>query len=243
MLFYCHQRIRIFKRGAARACRQSSRPQWLVIAPIEIDLPSLESTAGIDDLPSCAAKDGANRVVERGQLGAVPKTILAFSGRGRCARDKDIRAAPARMRREAIPTPAVVANVTQTIDRRRDPSEPLFLHRGQKFARIASPVQTARRDWCDIETALRGETRFHRRVIKRADDEVSSGVTLRPAGKCLVLAREPDLRLRPWNIREQRCGQSQQNDRAAREKFQSPKKSATGPPSKTSMGKRSYSYS
>src|SRR5437763_6952574 len=98
MLFYCHQRIRIFKRRPAWACRQSSRAERFVVAPIEIDLPSLESAAGIDDLPSGAAKDGANRVVERGQLGAVPKTILAFSGRGGCARDKDIRAAPARMR-------------------------------------------------------------------------------------------------------------------------------------------------
>src|SRR5437763_15711930 len=123
------------------------------------------------------------------------------------------------MRRKTIAAAAIVPDVIQAVDRCGDAAESFFLYRGKELARIAPSTQTARCDRRHIETALSGEARFHRRVIKCANDEVSSGVTLRSAGQRFVLAREPDLRFRPWNIREQRCGRSQQNDRADREKF------------------------
>src|SRR2546421_12595801 len=79
---HSHQRIRIFKRRAAWSRRQVARAQRFVIAPVKIDLPSLERAAGIRDLPAGAAENCADGVVERGQLNAIHKTVFAFSSRG-----------------------------------------------------------------------------------------------------------------------------------------------------------------
>src|SRR5205085_7291152 len=147
------------------------------------------------------------------------------------------------MRRKTIAAAAIVPDVIQAVDRCGDASESFFLYRGKELARIAPSTQTARCDRCHIETALSSEARFHRRVIKRANNEVSSGVTLRSTGQRFVLAREPDLRFRPWDIGEEVSAKVQENSAGESENSQSPKKAVTGPPSKTSIGKRSYSYS
>jgi len=52
-----------------------------------------------------------------------------------------------------------------------------------------------------VESALKSETRFHRRVIKCADDEVIAIVTLRTPRKFLILIREPLHHFGPWNVR------------------------------------------
>jgi uncharacterized protein with PIN domain len=44
------------------------------------------------------------------------------------------------------------------------------LYRAQKIVRILVAVQSARRNRCRIKSPFGGETRFHRRVIKRAHD-------------------------------------------------------------------------
>src|SRR4029077_8815393 len=53
-------RIRILKRRPARPGHEPARTQWLILAIIKIDLPSTESAARIDNLPSRAAKNFAH---------------------------------------------------------------------------------------------------------------------------------------------------------------------------------------
>src|SRR5437764_1507652 len=107
------------------------------------------------------------------------------------------------MRRKTIAAAAIVPDVIQAVDRCGDASESFFLYCRQKFPGIAPSTQTARCDRRHIETALSSEARFHRRVIKRANNEVSSGVTLRPAGQQFILARQFHFCFRPWVIGEE----------------------------------------
>ncbi|PYK87098.1 MAG: hypothetical protein DMF47_04135 [Verrucomicrobia bacterium] len=51
-----------------------------------------------------------------------------------------------------------------------------------------------------IKAALEGETRFHRRVVKGADDKVFAAVPLRTVRQFFIFVREALHDLRPWNI-------------------------------------------
>src|ERR1051326_5591036 len=135
-LFHCHERVSVFKGRSAWPRRQWSRAERFIIAPIQIDLPSLQRAPGIDDLPSSAPKDFVHRVVQGRQLRAVRETVFTFSGRGRGPRDEDVGSATDRVGGEAISAPPVVTDILESIDRRRDPTEPFFFHSSEELARI-----------------------------------------------------------------------------------------------------------
>src|SRR5437763_15993294 len=106
-----------------RPRRKPSRSERFVIAPVKVHLPSLQSTTGIDDLPSGAAKNRINCVVESGQLGAIGKTMPAFPGGCGRGRDKDARASPEGMRRKTRRACAVVRDSIQDLDPPSEGSE------------------------------------------------------------------------------------------------------------------------
>src|SRR5437868_7549558 len=104
------------------------------------------------------------------------------------------------MGREAICTAAIVSDVFETIDRRGDASESFFLHRGQEFARVTVSVQAGGRSRHYVEAPFGGEARFHRRVVERADNEISAGVSLGSARQFFVFLRQTYFGLGPGNV-------------------------------------------
>src|SRR5438128_9237182 len=121
------------------------------------------------------------------------------------------------MSRKAIGVSAVVSNIIQAIDRRRDASKSLLFYCSQEIARITPGTQATCGYLGNIETALGGETGFHRRVVKRADHEVSAGMALGSSGQDFILARQSQFCFRPWNVGEQRSGCTQEKDAAESE--------------------------
>src|SRR5204862_6337656 len=105
---------------AARSRREVARAERFVVAPIKIDLPPLECATGICDLPAGAAENCADRVVERGQLGAIHKTVFAFSSRGGSARHQDVCASANGLRGKPIDAATITSNVAQAVLRRDD---------------------------------------------------------------------------------------------------------------------------
>ena len=94
-----------------------------------------------------------------------------------------------------------------------------------------------------VKAALETKTRFLRRVIERAHDEVFTVVPLRTPRQFVVLVRKPLQDFRPWDVgvqlRIERCYDNETRER----EDQSPKTDSIGPPIKTSMGNRFHSYS
>src|SRR6267378_4421435 len=85
-------RIRILKRRPARPGHEPARTQRLILAIIKIDLPSTESAARIDNLPSRAAKNLMHSRRWRFDNYAVTQAALA---RFCCRREMRHETAPA----------------------------------------------------------------------------------------------------------------------------------------------------
>src|SRR4029079_5932717 len=104
------------------------------------------------------------------------------------------------MRSKLVRTSVVVRNVISSVNRRSNSTEAFLFYRAQKIARIFSPVQPGFRDRCRVKAAFESKTRFLRRVIERADDEVLTIVSLRTSRKFVIFVREPLHNLRPWDV-------------------------------------------
>ena len=168
------RRIRVFETGSARTGHQFSGTERFVVTVITIDLPTVQSPAGIDDFPAAAPENALYidpRLFEEPNRGAKaliisppPKIAELKCRRHHSARTKTVRA-------------AVITNVIVAVNRRRNSPAALFYDRAQKIARVSSPVQTAFGHARRVESALESKTGFLWRVIKRADDEVFAGVS------------------------------------------------------------------
>src|SRR5438105_2854678 len=82
-------------------------------------------------------------------------------------------------------------------------SKTFFHYRAQEIPRIFSAAKSGLCDWRRVESACPSKTRFHRRVVQRANHEVFTGMSLRPRCELIVLIRYASLNFRPWNIRIQ----------------------------------------
>src|SRR6266446_3420752 len=128
-------RIRIFKRGPARPGHEPARTQWLILPIIKIDLPSTKSTARINNLPSCAAKNFAHGRRWRFNDYAVTQAALArFCCRGKTRHETATAACWPRRKSKRIS--AVVANVIAPVHRCNYPAETFFLNGAQEIPGI-----------------------------------------------------------------------------------------------------------
>src|ERR1043166_209563 len=88
-----------------------------------------------------------------------------------------------------------------TVDRRDDPADAFLLHRAQEIARISSSSQPGLRHRRRVESAFKCKPGLHRRVIKRADDEIFARVSARAIREFFIFDLETLHDLRPWNFR------------------------------------------
>src|SRR6188472_776752 len=112
------------------------------------------------------------------------------------------------MRSKRVRTSVVVGNVISPVNRRSNSTEAFLFYRAQKIARIFAAVQPRFRDWRRVKAALESKTRFLRRVIERAHDEVFTVVSLRTSREFIVFVRQALHNFRPWDL-----GVSMRDDR------------------------------
>src|ERR1700681_2925049 len=94
--------IRIFKRGPARPRHEPARTQRLILPIIKIDLPSAESATGIDNFPSCAAKNLPQRRIRRLDDHTAAQAALSAACGGGEPRNERSNSAPDRMFGEGV---------------------------------------------------------------------------------------------------------------------------------------------
>ena len=102
-------------------------------------------------------------------------------------------------------------NIVATVYRRTNSAEAFLLDRAKKIAGVALSVQSGFCHGRRVEAALESDTRFHRRVIKRAHDEVFAAVSLRTPGEFFVFVSETLNYLRPGNVRARLSEDRQRN--------------------------------
>src|SRR5437667_391637 len=106
-------------------------------------------------------------------------------------------------RRIRVGIAAVIFNVMPTVYRGCDSAVAFLFHRAQKIARVRSAVESRFSHSRRIEAAFGSETAFLRRVVKCADDEILTGMTLRTPGEFFIFVSEPLYHFRPRNVRTQ----------------------------------------
>src|SRR5205823_7789958 len=88
--------------------------------------------------------------------------------------DESSSSSPGRMAREAVGVSAVITNVILLLHRSGYSPKAFLLHRTKEVVWKFPSAQTASCFRSYIEAALGRKTRFLRRVVKRANDEVSA---------------------------------------------------------------------
>ena len=235
-------RIRVLKCSRTRPAHESAGTERLILSIIKIHLPPAQTAAGVDNSPSAAAEDFLHR--GRGSLNDHTTAQHALTQFCRSGKARDQRAPSSRgCRRKSKRISRVVPNIMPAVDRRRYPAEAFFFYRAKKIARIGSSMQSRLRHGRRIKSALESETRFHRRVVQRADEKVLAAMTLRTPRQLFIFVGQPLHNFRPRNIRSEFRISCSQNAEGRNLCDQSAKSESTGPPIRISMGSFFHSYS
>lgn len=236
-------RIRVLKSCPAWPSHEAAWAERFVFAIIKIHLPSAQPAARIDNFPAGAAKHLPYAWSGRLNDCAVAQAVPSGARGGGEPRNQRRSPASCDVPGEAIGIAAAVTKVIAAIDRLAQPAEAFFSHQNKKVARIFSSTQSRPRHRCRIEAALERKTGFHRRVVKRADDEVFAVMPLRTPREFFIFLSKTPHDFGPWNVGSN-IGQDRQRTRERdATRNQSPKTGSIGPPINISMGRRFHSYS